>query len=210
MLIANRIRRYFSTSGDQRCARPEPASSGSGSRSFDAGLNGVLAVLRESSSGRAASEGRPRSALPKKPASANPTAAAQQVPNAGFSDKDLAVAIRKIIVESGVLTKRHLGTLISSPSEEAVRRTLGADLTAAERAFRTYWRLLGAWLSERGGDIEALSGRNFAGRSGAQPDISMRAIYNDAFRDVRVHLEKDGFNVVKAVANHLRLAKVFS
>lgn len=209
MLSSNRILRCFSASTDQYATPSAPAPCDK--PSFEPGFNnGALAALRGSSRARVACDGRPRSALPTRPDNANPMTVAHRVRDAGFSDRDLAVAMRKILVESGVLTKRDLAKLLHSPSEETVRGKLGTDLTAAERAFGTYWRLLGAWLSERGGDIEALSGRNFAGRSGVQPDISTRAIYNDAFRDVRVHLERDGFNVVKAVANHLRLAKLFS
>lgn len=209
MFSSNRILRCFSASRDQYAtpSAPAPCDKPSLEPGFD---KGALAALCGSSRARVSCDGRPRSALPTRPDNANPMTVAHQVCDAGFSDRDLAVAIREILVESGVLTKRDLAKLIHSPSEETVRGKLGTDLAAAERAFGTYWRLLGMWLSERGGDIDALSGRNFAGRSGVQPDISTRAIYNDAFRDVRVHLKKDGFNVVKAVANHLRLAKLFS
>lgn len=208
MLSTNHIRRYFSTLRDQYSAPSTPASTDDPRR--ETGLNGALTALRASSRGGLAGEGRPRAVLPKRLESGNPVTSTHQVRSGGFSDSDLAVTIRKLLVEAGVLSKNDLAKLISSPSEEAVRAIVGTNPTAAETAFDLYWQSLGAWLSERGSNVEALSGRNFVGRLGAHPDISTRAIYNDAFRDVRVHLGRDRFNVVKAIANHLRLAKLFS
>ncbi|NEQ97806.1 MAG: hypothetical protein F6K30_13985 [Cyanothece sp. SIO2G6] len=80
----------------------------------------------------------------------------------------------------------------------------------ADASFMAYWAALGAWMEHNGGDIEATTGVNVVGRDPVDPGtIAGRAIYNDCFRDVLVHMEQGNNNVAHAVANHLRFINAF-
>ena len=126
-----------------------------------------------------------------------------------FTDTELAGYVCTGLVSYGVLTQGGLDALREGATEMEVRAVVGDTDTAATTAFRHYWKSLGQWLAARGGNINELSGHHLAARSGGTADLSVRAIYNDAFRDVRAYLDTPKFNVVKAISNHLRLANLF-
>jgi hypothetical protein len=125
-----------------------------------------------------------------------------------FTDNQLATAMSERLVTVNIMTADERTVLLEDPTENNVREKLiGPQL----KNFQAYWDLLGVWMGENGGDITLTSGTNVPGRVSGNPvGIGLKAIYNDAFRDVNQHILTLGFLPVKAVSNQLRLISVFN
>lgn len=123
-----------------------------------------------------------------------------------FTDKQLAGRMKELLVEQKVLTAEQLGKLKNKTTENDVREVV-PGLTAV--VFEHYWTALGEWMSSHGGNIADTSGNSVPGREGGNPaGLTVKPLYNDAFRDVNQHISTSGFKPVKALSNHLRFISV--
>ncbi|MEW6737313.1 MAG: hypothetical protein AB1489_38885 [Acidobacteriota bacterium] len=125
-----------------------------------------------------------------------------------FTDQQLAAAMSQELVNAGVMTAQERDALLEDPTENNVRDTLTANQLAN---FQAYWNALGQWMAANGGNIATTSGNNVPGRVGGNPvGLALKAVYNDAFRDVNAHIGTPGFLPVKAVSNQLRFISVIN
>lgn len=124
-----------------------------------------------------------------------------------FTDKELANQMAHLLVANDVMSKDQLDQLLDEDTtENAVRDALSP--TQLDN-FATYWSALAGWMSINGGDITTTSGNGVPGRQGGNPTgLTLKPLYNDAFRDVRAYVDSDDFKPVKAVSNHLRFISV--
>ena len=121
-----------------------------------------------------------------------------------YTDAQLATQMGNDLVNSNVMTQAELIALRNDPTENNVRETLTAEQLGN---FNNYWLAIGNWVdaAPQGGNFATMSGNLTVGRVGGNPvGIAARALYNDAFKDVRDHIGQPDFSAVKAVSSQLR------
>lgn len=123
-----------------------------------------------------------------------------------YTDQELATEMRGQLVTSNVMTAEERTYLLENSTENDVREKLTAEQLGN---FGNYWQAIGEWVNNHGGDFATLSGTNAQGRTGGNPQgLAARALYNDAFKDVRDYIDEPNFSAVKAVSNQLRFIDV--
>ena len=123
-----------------------------------------------------------------------------------FTDQELATKMRDQLVTSNVMTADERTYLLENSTENDVREKLTSNQLDN---FGNYWQAVGDWIDNRGGDFSTLSGTNAQGRTGGNPQgLAAKALYNDAFKDVRDYINEPNFSAVKAVSNQLRFIDV--
>ena len=124
-----------------------------------------------------------------------------------FTDNELANQMLACLVDTKVMTGDNFNTFKDDSTEVKVAATLTKQQLDL---FAEYWRIMTAWIKDKGGNIAALTGLLATGRTGGNPSgVGARSVYNDAFNEVTKYIGNDKFSAVKAISNQLRFIKFF-
>lgn len=125
-----------------------------------------------------------------------------------FEDAELAAAMEDYLVDY-LMSWEQLDNLLKNPAYASIERALQAH---PAKDFHTYWKWLGDWLGNHGGNISATSGQSVPGRSRKASALTgqQEAWYQDAFAQVQASMAAPGFDPVIAVRSQLLFAHAFA
>jgi len=125
-----------------------------------------------------------------------------------FEDAELAAAMEDYLVDY-LMSWDQLDNLLRNPVYASIERALQAHPV---NDFRAYWKWLGDWLGNNGGNISSTSGQSVPGRSRKSLALTgqQEAWYEDAFAQVRASMAAPGFDPVIAVRSQLLFAHAFA
>ncbi|CAZ94356.1 hypothetical protein [Zobellia galactanivorans] len=125
-----------------------------------------------------------------------------------FSDTEIAKEMGRQLVKRGVMDKQTLSSLINDGTTENDVRDKGNTIDQGK--FKDYWKEMEKWVNNNGGDFNKLSGNLAQGREGGNPrGLTAKPLYNDAFKDVNIHINSSGFKPIKAISNQLRFIEIY-
>ncbi|SIS46349.1 hypothetical protein SAMN05421766_1021 [Zobellia uliginosa] len=125
-----------------------------------------------------------------------------------FSDTEIAKEMGRQLVNTGVVDKRTLSSLINNGTTENDVREVGNTIDQGK--FKNYWNKMEKWVNDNGGDFKQLSGNLAQGRKEGNPrGFTAKPLYNDAFKDVNTHINSAGFKPIKAISNQLRFIEIY-